>query len=166
MLVPGGCDLRPKLVEVHILSLAAADDKVRFAEFVRSRSSAEQFDVSDRWDVPTCEARAPPVAHRWSGTNLIAGASYGRPQSSVPVRTIRFMGRRRSNRWVPPQPFSLEEAARGTDVRELEEPMPVYVWFQLPDRLIRRDDAIARSMTRDAVWVEAGRGETKLAAWV
>lgn len=68
--------------------------------------------------------------------------------------------------WVPPQPFSLEEAARGTDVRELEEPLPVYVWFQLPDRLIRRDDAVARSMARDAVCVEAGRGETKLEAWV
>ncbi|WP_123654327.1 MULTISPECIES: hypothetical protein [unclassified Curtobacterium] len=76
------------------------------------------------------------------------------------------MGRRRSNRWVPPQPFSLEEEARGEDVRELEQPMPVYAWFQLPDRLIRRDDAVARSMTRDAVWVEAGRGETKLTAWV
>jgi hypothetical protein len=67
---------------------------------------------------------------------------------------------------VPPQPFSLEEEARGEDVRELEQPMPVYAWFQLPDRLIRRDDAVARSMTRDAVWVEAGRGETKLTAWV
>ena len=44
--------------------------------------------------------------------------------------------------------------------------MPVHAWFQLPDRLIRRDDAVARSMTRDAVWVEAGRGETKLTAWV
>ena len=87
-------------------------------------------------------------------------------RASVLLRTIRFVGRRRSNRWVPPQPFSLEEAARGEDVRELGQPMPVYVWFQLPDRLIRRDDAIARSMTRDAVWVEAGRGETKLAAWV
>lgn len=66
---------------------------------------------------------------------------------------------------MPPQPFSLEEAARGSDVWELEHPMPVCVWFKLPDRLIRRDDAVARSMTRDAVWVEAGRGETKLAAW-
>jgi hypothetical protein len=67
---------------------------------------------------------------------------------------------------VPPQPFSLEEAARGEDVRELEQPMPVYAWFQLPDRLIRRDDAVARGMTRDAVWVEAGRGETNLTVWV
>lgn len=44
--------------------------------------------------------------------------------------------------------------------------MPVYAWFQLPDRLIRRDDAVARSMTLDAVWAEAGRGETKPTAWV
>ncbi|MDR6170432.1 hypothetical protein [Curtobacterium sp. SORGH_AS_0776] len=76
------------------------------------------------------------------------------------------MARRRSNRWVPPQPFSLEEAARGTETRELVQPMPVYAWFQLPDRLIRRDDAVARSMTLDAVWAEAGRGETKPTAWV
>jgi len=67
---------------------------------------------------------------------------------------------------VPPEPFSLEEAARGAEVWEFSEPLPVYVWFQLPDRLIRRDDAVAWSVTRDAVWVEAGRGETKLAAWV
>ncbi len=88
------------------------------------------------------------------------------PSASVPPHTIRVMGRRRSGRWVPPQPFSLEEDARGAEVRELERPMPVYAWFQLPDRLIRRDDAVATGMTRDALWVEAGRGESKLAAWV
>jgi hypothetical protein len=61
-------------------------------------------------------------------------------------------------------PFSLEEDARGTEVRELPEPMPVHAWFQLPNRLIRRSDAQAYRLTRDVVWVEAGRGETKLAA--
>jgi hypothetical protein len=76
------------------------------------------------------------------------------------------MGRRRSDRWVPGSPFSLEEDARGTEVREVPEPLPVHAWFQLPDRLIRRSDARAYRLTRDAVWVEAGRGETKLAAWV
>jgi len=76
------------------------------------------------------------------------------------------MGRRRSDRWVPAQPFSLEEAARGVEVLDLAEPLPVHAWFQLPDRLIRRNDAQAYRLTRDAVWVEAGRGETKLAAWV
>ncbi|WP_155896797.1 hypothetical protein [Curtobacterium sp. UNCCL17] len=67
---------------------------------------------------------------------------------------------------MPPEPFSLEEAARGVDAGELAEPLPMFAWFQLSDRLIRRDDAVARSITRDAVWVQAGRGETKLAAWV
>ncbi|WP_326495986.1 hypothetical protein [Curtobacterium sp. 260] len=76
------------------------------------------------------------------------------------------MGRRRSDRWVPDSPFSLEEDARAMEVRELPEPLPVHAWFQLPDRLIRRSDARAYRLTRDAVWVEAGRGETKLAAWV
>ncbi len=52
------------------------------------------------------------------------------------------------------------------EVRELPEPLPVHAWFQLPDRLIRRSDARAYRLTRDAVWVEAGCGETKLAAWV
>jgi len=65
---------------------------------------------------------------------------------------------------VPPRPFSLEQEERGAEVRELEQALPVYTWFQFPDRLIRRGDAIARSMTRDAVRVEAGRGESKLAA--
>ena len=131
-----------------------------------SWSSAEPFDVSDRWDVPTCEARAPRVAHRWSGANLIAGASYGRPPSVGACSYDPFHGSASFESVVPPQPFSLEDAARGTDVRELAQPMPVHAWFHLPDRLIRRDDAVARSMTRDAVWVEAGCGETKLAAWV
>ncbi len=76
------------------------------------------------------------------------------------------MGRRRSDRWVPDSPFSLREDARGTEVSELPEPLLVHAWFQLPDRLIRRSDAQADRLTRDAVWVEAGRGETKLAAWV
>ncbi|MDN3477967.1 hypothetical protein [Curtobacterium sp. APC 4022] len=76
------------------------------------------------------------------------------------------MGRRRSDRWVPGSPFSLEEDVRGSEVRELPEPLPVHEWFQLPDLLIRRSDAEAYRLTRDAVGVEAGCGETKLAAWV
>ena len=76
------------------------------------------------------------------------------------------MGRRRSDRWLPGSPFSLKEDARGTEMRELPKSLPVHAWFQLPDRLIRRSDAHAYRLTRDAVWVEAGRGETKLAAWV
>lgn len=76
------------------------------------------------------------------------------------------MGRRRSDRWVPGSPFSLEEDARGMEIRELPEPLPVHAWFQLPDRLIRRSDAQAYRLSRDAVWVEAGCGETKLAACV
>lgn len=52
------------------------------------------------------------------------------------------------------------------EVRELPEPLPVHEWFQLPGRLISRSGAQAYRLTRDAVWVEAGRGETKLAAWV
>lgn len=87
-------------------------------------------------------------------------------RTSVPAPTVAFMGRRRSDRWVPGSPFSLEEDARGMEVRELPEPLPVHAWFQLPDRLVRRSDAQAYRLTRDAVWVEAGRGETKLAAWV
>lgn len=50
------------------------------------------------------------------------------------------------------------------EVRELPEPLPVHAWLQLPDRLIRRSDAQAYRFTRDAIWVEVGRGETKLAA--
>lgn len=87
-------------------------------------------------------------------------------RTSVRAPTVAVMGRRRSDRWLPGSPFSLEEDARGTEVRELPEPLPVHAWFQFPDRLIRRSDARAYSLTRDAVWVEAGRGETKLAAWV
>ena len=67
---------------------------------------------------------------------------------------------------VPPAPFSLEEASRGADVLDLDEPLEVHVWFQLPDRLMRRSDAQASRMTRDALWVEAGRGERKLVPWV
>ena len=67
---------------------------------------------------------------------------------------------------MPGSPFSLEEQARGAEVRELPEPLPVHAWFQLSDRLIRRSDSQAYRLTRDAVWVEASRGETKLAAWV
>lgn len=132
-----------------------------------SRSSAGHFAVAGPWDAPSCVTCRHAVAHRWSAANLKSGVGYtGGPPAPVLARRIRFVGRRRPNRWVPPQPSSLEEAARGAGVRELEQPMPVYAWFQLPDRLIRRDDAVARSMTRDAVWVEAGRGETKLAAWL
>lgn len=87
-------------------------------------------------------------------------------RTSVQTPTVTVMGRRRSDRWVPGSPFSLEEDARGAEVRELPEPLPVHAWFQLPDRLIRRSDAQAYRLTRDAVWVEAGCGETKLAAWV
>jgi hypothetical protein len=87
-------------------------------------------------------------------------------RTSVPAPIVAVMGRRRSDRWVPGSPFSLEEDARGKEVRELSEPLPVHAWFQLPDRLLRRSDAQAYRLTRDAVWVEAGRGETKLAAWV
>jgi len=76
------------------------------------------------------------------------------------------MGRRRPARWVLAQPLSLEEAPRGVEGRDLAEPQPVHAWFQLPDCLIRRSEAQAYRLTRDAVWVEAGRGETKLAAWV
>lgn len=102
------------------------------------------------------------VAHRWSGTNLISGTPYGHPFASVLLHTVPLMGRRHAGRWARPRRSSLEEVARGTDAHELDEPMPMYVWFKLPDRLIRRDDAVARSMTRDAVWVEVGGGETKL----
>lgn len=87
-------------------------------------------------------------------------------RTSVPAPTVTVMGSRRSHRWVPAKPFSLEEAARGVEVHDLTEPLPVHAWFQLPDRLIRRSDAQAYRLTRDAVWVEAGRGETKLAAWL
>lgn len=76
------------------------------------------------------------------------------------------MGRRRSDRWTPDEPFSLDETARGTDVRDLAEPIPVHAWFQLPTRSVRRSDAHAYRMTRDAVYVEAGSGATLLAAWV
>jgi len=85
-------------------------------------------------------------------------------RTSVRASTVAVLGRRRSDRWVLGSPFSLEEDARGTEVRELPEPMPVHAWFQLPNRLIRRSDAQAYRLTRDVVWVEAGRGETKLAA--
>lgn len=87
-------------------------------------------------------------------------------RTSVPALTVAIMGRRRSDRWVPGSPFSLEKDARGLEVRELPKPLPVHGWFQLPDRLIRRSDAQAYRLTREAVWAEAGRGETKLAAWV
>jgi hypothetical protein len=82
-------------------------------------------------------------------------------RTSVRASTVAVLGRRRSDRWVL---GSLEEDASGTEVRELPEPMPVHAWFQLPNRLIRRSDAQAYRLTRDVVWVEAGRGETKLAA--
>ena len=85
-------------------------------------------------------------------------------RTSVRASTVAVLGRRRSDRWVLGSPFSLEEDARGTEVRELPEPMPVHAWFQLPNRLIRRSGAQAYRLTRDVVWVEAGRGETKLAA--
>lgn len=87
-------------------------------------------------------------------------------RTSVRASTVAVMGRRRSDRWGPGHPFSLEEGARGAEVLDLPEPLPVHARFQLPDRLIRRSDARAYRLTRDAVWVEAGRGETKLAAWV
>ena len=67
---------------------------------------------------------------------------------------------------MPEEPFSLDENARGTDVRDLAEPIPVHAWFQLPTRLIRRSDAYAHRMTPDAVYVEAGTGSTQLSAWV
>jgi len=86
-------------------------------------------------------------------------------RASVPAPAVAVTGRRRLDRPVPGSPFSLGEDARGVEVRELPEPLPVHAWFQLPDRLIRRSDAQAYRLTRDAVWVEAGRGETKLAAW-
>lgn len=59
---------------------------------------------------------------------------------------------------------ALVSDARGSNVRELPEPLPVYAWFQLPDHLLRRSDTHAYRLSRDAVWGEAGRDDTKLAA--
>lgn len=71
-------------------------------------------------------------------------------RTSVRAPTVAVTGRRRSDRWLPGSPFVLEEDARGTEMRELPEPLPVHAWFQLPDRLIRRSDAQAYRLTRDA----------------
>lgn len=67
---------------------------------------------------------------------------------------------------MPEEPFSLDEKARGDVVHDLPEPIPVHAWFQLPTRLVRRSDAYAHRMTRDAVYVEAGTGASQLSAWV
>lgn len=67
---------------------------------------------------------------------------------------------------MPAKPFSLEEAARGLEVHDLAEPLPVHAWFKLPEMLIRRSDAKAYRLTRDAVWVGEGCIETELSAWL
>jgi len=75
------------------------------------------------------------------------------------------MGKRRRDRWVPGEPFSVPREARGEAVKELEPPRPVRSRVQLPDRLIRVE-ATALAMTPDAVLVEWGDRSARQSAWV
>ncbi|MBM7476089.1 hypothetical protein [Curtobacterium herbarum] len=83
------------------------------------------------------------------------------------------MGRRRENRWQPPEhpeverpsAFSLSEDARGGDVCHAVTPLPVWAWVQFPTFHVRVK-AFARSWTRDAVLVEWAQFGQQAEAWI
>jgi hypothetical protein len=83
------------------------------------------------------------------------------------------VGRRRENRWQPPEhpeverprAYSLSEDARGGDVCHAVTPKPVWAWIQFPTFHVRVK-AFAKSWTRDAVLVEWAQFGQQAEAWV
>ncbi|PZE23990.1 MULTISPECIES: hypothetical protein [unclassified Curtobacterium] len=83
------------------------------------------------------------------------------------------MGRRREDRWSPPEhpesprpdAFSLSEDARGGDPCHAVTPIPVWAWIQFPSFHVRVK-AFARSWTVDAVLVEWAQFGHPAEAWV
>ena len=84
-----------------------------------------------------------------------------------------MVGRRRENRWQPPEhpeverprAYSLSEDARGPDVCHAVTPSPVWAWVQFPTFHIRVK-GFAKSWTRDAVLVEWAQFGQQADAWV
>ncbi len=83
------------------------------------------------------------------------------------------MGRRRENRWQPPEhpeverprAYSLSEDARGDNVCHAVTPVPVWAWVQFPTFHVRVK-AFARSWTTDAVLVEWAQFGQQADAWI
>jgi hypothetical protein len=83
------------------------------------------------------------------------------------------VGRRRENRWQPPEhpeverphAYSLSDDARGPDACHAVTPIPVWAWVQFPTFHVRVK-AFAKSWTRDAVLVEWAQFGQQAQAWV